>query len=192
MHPLKKRIAQLVTAAVLTTPVATSCDTTTENKNSSEDKIENVAQSADELLLNAAEIGDFEAVKNAIEKGANVNAQDSKTGRTALMLAYSDALLPHGDFEHPQSYSPKTINRFKITNYLINHKDIDLSVQDHTGANFLHHINAGLELHGSIKTIHPGELAIKEAVEKKMTEQEKTNANSQTAYYINYINQGRK
>src|SRR5262249_34899747 len=48
----------------------------------------------DDELLEAAETGDLAAVKNALEKGADVDARDEGFGRTALMTASMHSVIP--------------------------------------------------------------------------------------------------
>lgn len=165
-------------------PGATSCVSPT-NK-SEEAKQVYVAENADELLIAAAKKNDFETIKKAIENGANVNAQDPESGKTALMFLHSKLTWL---IEYKEPYSKEQIKQFEMIHYLLNHKDIDLSVPDYTGAQYIHHINAHIEHHRShgAKNTHPGELALKETVEKKMAEQEKTNTKNKTLYYMNYV-----
>ncbi len=93
------------------------------------------------------------------------------------------------NFTHKLPYSPEVLNNFKAINYLLSHKNIDLSIPDYTGAQYIHYINNNLETHSSHggKRVHPGELALKELVKKKMAEQEKTNTQNKTLHYMNYV-----
>lgn len=96
-----------------------------------------------EIMLTAAYYGDFEGVKTAIEKGADINAQKKDDGRTSLMM-----LLPQiSDIDMMKRYSngkPEIPGHEKIAviNFLIDHKDIDLTIKDKAGCSILDYAEA--------------------------------------------------
>ena len=170
-------------------PGVTSCASTNTNDNE-ESKQEYTVENADQLLIAAAKKNDLETLKEAIEAGADVNAQDPESGRTALMFLH-DRLSYVIEYREP--YGEEQLKQFEMIHYLLNHKDIDLSVPDYTGAQYIHHVNAHIEhhdVHGG-KKMHPGELVIKEIVEQKMAEREKTNTQNKTYHFMNYANNSR-
>lgn len=87
-------------------------------------------QKADSTLLNAAQKGDLTKVQEALEvMGANVNAQDAKTGNTAIMMAKEK--LP---FE----------KAFLIAKYLVAEPGYNPDVENKDGISFMDMLDAEL------------------------------------------------
>jgi hypothetical protein len=84
----------------------------------------------DKALFRATKKGDLDAVKQALENGANINATDSK-GRTPVMIAARKSIKQMGDFKASKAFH-------EIAMYLIS-KNADLLVQDHEGATAAHY-----------------------------------------------------
>jgi hypothetical protein len=87
-------------------------------------------QKADAALLSAAREGDLTKVQEALEvMGANVNAQDAKTGNTAIMIAKEK--LPFG-------------KAFPIAKYLVAEPGFDPDVENKDGITFMDMMDAEL------------------------------------------------